>query len=105
MAVSLLRAKGFTGLVPAYVALGLAASTWVPTTRAYLSLVAESDDVAGSMGRLSAFDGLFGFAAPAIGGALYEVYGLRGPVLVTLIGSALLAAGFYLLLGDIESRS
>ena len=105
MAVTLLRAEGFTGLVPAYVALGLAASTWVPTTRAYLSLVAESDDVAGSMGRLSAFDGLFGFAAPAVGGALYEVYGLRGPVLVTLVGSALLAVGFYLLLGDVGSQS
>ncbi|MDK2463745.1 MAG: MFS transporter [Candidatus Korarchaeota archaeon] len=102
LAVTLLRAEGFAHLIPAYATLGLAASTWVPTTRAYLSLVVESDDVAGSMGRLSAFDGLFGFAAPALGGALYELYGLKGPVTVTLAGSLALAAGFALLLEEVK---
>jgi len=104
MAVTLLRAEGFVHLIPAYATLGLTASTWLPTTRAYLSLVVESDDVAGSMGRLSAFDGLFGFAAPALGGALYDLYGLRGPITVTLVGSTLLAAGFSLLLEDLGRR-
>ena len=88
----------FWQLILAYSALGLAAATWFPATRAYLSKAAPSGDVGGSLGRLSVFNGLIGFPAPALGGVLYEHLGLIGPLTPTLLGSLMLALGFIVLL-------
>jgi len=99
-AIILILASSLWHLLAAEVLMGLVMATWIPASRTYLSKVAHVDDIGGSMGRLSAFKGLVGFAAPAIGGVLYERLGLIGPFLPTMIGSLGLAVAMLILLEE-----
>ena len=96
----IILASSFWHLLAAEILMGLTVAAWVPAIRTYLSKVARVDDVGGSMGRLSAFRGIVGFAAPAIGGVLYDRLGLIGPLLPTMIGSLGIALGMAVLLEE-----
>lgn len=65
---------------------GISGSAWFP---ARLTLFADSMSLTGrgeAMGRLFAFEGMGGFLAPFIGGALFDNFGFWAPISASLIG-------------------
>ncbi len=63
------------------------AATWVPVINTYLTRSVSSDERAEAFGRLNMFRGLVAFPAPALGGLLYNLGGMRLPLFANLIGS------------------
>jgi MFS family permease len=90
----------FEILAASMVLFALTAATWVPTTMTYLVKRVPPDESAAAFGQLSAFRGLVGFPAPAIGGFLYDAWGFRAPLIANLIGSALTVVLLWLFVHD-----
>ncbi len=99
LALTLSSKLGFSSLLVAEVILGAAVATWIPSFKSYVISAAGEDDVAGSMGRLNALRGVVGFPSPALGGVLYETWGMTGPLTALALGSVAVAAAAWLLLG------
>ena len=95
-----LIAQSFEAFLALSVLYGLLPATWVP---AFLSWIANSvpeDQRAQEIGRLGAFRGLLSFAAPYVGGLLFEAVGYAGPILANMLGTALVAVMFWLFVGE-----
>ena len=75
----------FTIFIALQVLLGLCVATWVPAVLAYISDQVEETGRAEAIGKYSAFRGLISFPAPTIGGVLYDLWGMRAPLLINLI--------------------
>ena len=64
----------------------LTAATWVPVVNTFLTRRVSDADRAEAFGRLYMFRGLIGFPAPTIGGLLFQLGGMRLPIVANLIG-------------------
>lgn len=78
-------ASSFPAFAAIYAAVGVMAATWMPAQMAILANSTSEQQVGEAMGRLAAFQGLFGFPAPFIAGLLYERYGYQAPLLAGLV--------------------
>jgi MFS family permease len=78
-------ASSFPAFAAIYAAVGVMAATWMPAQMAILANSTSERQVGEAMGRLAAFQGLFGFPAPFIAGLLYERYGYQAPLLAGLV--------------------
>jgi len=78
----------------------IVAATWVPAMLAFLADRVSSEERAEAMGRMAAFRGIFAFPAPFIGGFLYELWGIRGPLVANLIGVIVALALIILLVNE-----
>jgi len=65
---------------------GLVAATWVPAQQAYIALKVPKEERGESIGLMNALRGVVSFPSPFLGGLLYEVAGLPGPILASLAG-------------------
>jgi len=75
---------GFTGILIAQSVRGLAVAIWEPARNAYLSNAVEDSERARFFGSLNGLKGIVSFPAPIIGAFLYQSFGLRGNVSVSL---------------------
>jgi MFS family permease len=82
----LMLVSAFPAFAALYACLGITAATWVPAQRVMLANSTAGREQGESMGRLAAFQGLFGFPAPFIGGLLYDAFGFDAPILASLVG-------------------
>jgi MFS family permease len=73
---------------------GLVAATWVPAMQSYIALKIPKEERGEAMGLLSAFRGIVSFPSPLLGGLLYEVTGISGPILANLAGIIVTIAMF-----------
>jgi MFS family permease len=85
--VGFMVVSSFAAFAALWACMGFAAATWVPVQRVLLADRTAHHALGESMGRLSAFQGLFGFPAPFIGGLLYDAYGFRAPLYATFLGT------------------
>ena len=84
-----LTSPNFVVLLVAQGAWGLCISTWIPSLMSYITSRAEGKGMAGSLGRVNAVRGILSFPAPAVGGILYDRFGLPGPLMPTILGALL----------------
>ncbi|RLI31472.1 hypothetical protein DRO56_05135 [Candidatus Bathyarchaeota archaeon] len=68
---------------------GFGESMWIPAYNAYLSNAVPDEERARFFGDLSGLMGLISFPAPILGALLYENWGFRAPILVSLLLSLL----------------
>lgn len=64
----------------------LTAATWVPVVNTYLTRRVGESDRAEAFGRLYMFRGLIAFPGSTIGGLLFQLGGMRLPLIANLIG-------------------
>jgi MFS family permease len=79
---------------------GMIPATWAPAYLAWIAKNVPEHQRGEEMGRLAAFRGLWGFAAPSIGGLLFDKYGIRVPILINMVGCAVAAAMICLFVRD-----
>ena len=90
----------FEVLVGSYALFGLVGSTWGPAVMTYLAARVPPHERSEAIGRLAAFRGLLAFPAPFIGGLLFELGGLRLPILANLAGIVIVMAGLIVLIRE-----
>ncbi|HDN79393.1 MAG: hypothetical protein DRI61_02270 [Chloroflexi bacterium] len=84
--VGWITSTSFRAFLILQVGWALVAATWVPAMLTFLAHRVPSDERAEAMGKMAAFRGIFSFPAPYIGGLLYDLWGIRGPLEANLIG-------------------
>lgn len=87
MMVGWLFSSRFESFATLQILNGLVPATWVPAVLAWLSDHVPDERRAEEMGRLSAFRGLLSFPAPYIGGLVFERWGFRAPVMISMMGA------------------
>jgi len=87
MMVGWLLSSRFESFAALQILNGLVPATWVPAVLAWLSDQVPDERRAEEMGRLSAFRGVLSFPAPYVGGLVFERWGLRAPVMISMIGA------------------
>jgi len=91
MMVGWLFSSRFESFAALQILNGLVPATWVPAVLAWMSDHVPDERRAEEMGRLSAFRGLLSFPAPYIGGLVFDRWGFRGPVMISMIGALVVA--------------
>ena len=90
----------FSGNLPlffiAQILKGVSVALWDPALNTHISSVTTEGDRGRITGKVGAFKGIFTFPAPLIGATLFDVYGLNGPIILSLLAvliSTLLSLG------------
>jgi MFS family permease len=100
LGVALTAAWLFSHSFPTFAALeiitGVLPATWVPAYMVYMAKSVPEQQRAQELGRLGAFRGLWGFPASYIGGMLYDAFGIRVPILLNMVGAAIVVAILWL---------
>ena len=81
---------------------GILPATWVPAYMAWIAKSVPEQERAEEMGRLGAFRGLWGFPAPYIGGLLYDAFGIHLPILINMLGAAVVVVMLWLFVREPE---
>jgi MFS family permease len=100
----LMLVSSFPAFAALYACLGVTAATWVPAQRVMLANSTAGCEQGESMGRLAAFQGLFGFPAPFIGGLLYDAFGFQAPILVSIAGIVITTIMLFILVDEPRHR-
>jgi len=79
-----LVSRDFLGFLLCQVSLALAVSMWIPAYNAYVSNAVPEEERGRVFGDLNGLMGLLSFPAPILGALLYESYGFKAPILVSL---------------------
>jgi MFS family permease len=66
---------------------GVSGAAWVPIQQALVAKDGSTGGLGGGIGKLAAARGLVAFPAPYFGGVLYERFGFRAPLAVSLVGA------------------
>jgi MFS family permease len=107
LGVVLTAAWLFSRSFPAFAALeivtGVLPATWVPAYMAYMAKSVPAQQRAQELGRLGAFRGLWGFPASYIGGMLYDRFGIQVPILLNMVGAAIVVVIFWLSVREPQS--
>jgi len=104
MMVGWLFSSRFESFAALQILNGLVPATWVPAVLAWLSDHVPDERRAEEMGRLSAFRGLLSFPAPYIGGLVFERWGLRAPVMISMIGALSVAFSLWRFVPEAKSE-
>ena len=67
------------------IAMGIAPALWVPAHKTLLANSVTKKERVEVMGRVTLYQGIFGFPAPFIGGILYEHFGYSVPLFGSFI--------------------
>ena len=91
----------FAVFVASMAVLGLVSALWTPALMAWVYGGVPARRRAEELGRLSAIPGLAGFAAPYVGGFLYDRVGFVVPVALNLVGALAAALVFAVATGPV----
>lgn len=82
--IGYLVSRDFLGFLLCQVSLALAVSMWIPAFNAYVSNAVPEGERGRVFGDLNGLMGLLSFPAPILGALLYDAYGFKAPILVSL---------------------
>ncbi len=97
-----LFSRSFAAFAAVEVLAGILPATWVPAYMAWIAKSVPEQERAEEMGRLGAFRGLWGFPAPYIGGLLYDAFGIHLPILINMLGAAVVVVMLWLFVREPE---
>lgn len=82
--VGYLFSTDFVGFLTCQILLALGVSAWLPAFNAYVSNAVPETERGRVFGDINCLRGLLSFPAPIIGAFLYEGYGFKAPILLSL---------------------
>ncbi|OGF48296.1 MAG: hypothetical protein A2452_12295 [Candidatus Firestonebacteria bacterium RIFOXYC2_FULL_39_67] len=97
--------KNFGLLVVFQVFLGLIPAFWLPAIRILVANSVSENQRAESLGRLTLFTGVTGFLGSFAGGVIYEMSGLILPVLLNVIGAAIMVFTILFFIKESKDKS
>ena len=98
--VGYLFSTDFAGFLACQILLALGVSAWMPAFNAYISNAVPETERGRVFGDINCLRGLLSFPAPILGAFLYEGFGFKAPILLSLF----LSIAVILILFAIEER-